>query len=91
MVKNPPPNAGDIKDVGSILGSEICPGGGNSNPQEYPCLEKPMDRGAWWATVQTIAKNRTRLKQLSMHVCKQLEKTDFLLFWSGSIISITLL
>jgi len=41
MVKNPPTNAGDIKDVDSIPGSERSLGGGNSNSQEYPCLEKP--------------------------------------------------
>ena len=42
-------NAGD---TGLILGLGICPGGGNGNPRQYPCLENPMDREAWWATVQ---------------------------------------
>ena len=89
MVKNPPTNAGDIKDVDSIPALERSLGGGNSNPQEYLCLEKPG--AAQWATVHTIAKSWTQLNQLSMRVCKQLDKTVFLLFWNCSIISITLL
>ena len=55
MVKNPPANAGDIRDAGyadlrdagSIPGSGRSLGGGNGNPLQYPCLENPMDRGAW--------------------------------------------
>ena len=43
-------NEGDTGDVGSIPGSGISPGGGNSNPFQYSCLGNPMDRGAWWAT-----------------------------------------
>ena len=41
MVKNPPANAGDIRHMGSIPGSERSPGGGNSNPLQYSCLESP--------------------------------------------------
>ena len=41
----------------------------NGNPLQYPCLENPMDRGAWWATVHRVAKSRTWLKCLSMHTC----------------------
>ena len=41
------------------------PGGGHGNPLQYSCLENPMDRGAWWATVHRVAKSRTGLKQLS--------------------------
>ena len=44
VVKNLPANAGDIKDTGSIPGSGRYPGGGHSNPFQYPCLENPMDR-----------------------------------------------
>ena len=51
MVKNPPANAGDAGDLGSIPGSERSPAGGHGNPLQYSCLENPMDRGAWWATV----------------------------------------
>ena len=62
VVKNPPANAGDIRDEGSIPGSGRSPGGGRGNPLQYSCLENPMDRGAWWATVHGVAKSRTRLK-----------------------------
>ena len=51
-------NAGDM---GSIPGSEKSPGEGNGNPLQYSCLENPMGRGAWWATVHSIAKSRTHL------------------------------
>ena len=50
VLKNPPANAGDIRDAGSIPGSSISPGGGNGNPLQHSCLENPMDRGAWRAT-----------------------------------------
>ena len=46
VVKNPPANAGDIRDVGLILGLGRSPGGGHGNPVQYSCLEKLMDRGA---------------------------------------------
>ena len=59
MVKNLPANAGDIEDSGSILGLGRSPGEGNDNPLQYSCLENPMDRGAWWATVHGIAKGQT--------------------------------
>ena len=48
------------------------PGGGPGNPLQYSCLENPMDRGAWRATVHRVAKNQTQLKQLSMHACTYL-------------------
>ena len=51
VVKNPPANAGDVKDTISNLGSERSPGGGHGNPLQYSCLENPMNRGAWQATV----------------------------------------
>ena len=44
------------------LGQEDPPGEGNGNPLQYSCLENPMDRGAWWATVHRVAKSQTRLK-----------------------------
>ena len=47
VVKNPPANAGDARDVGSIPGSGRFSGEGNSNPLQYSCLRNPMDRGAW--------------------------------------------
>ena len=51
VVKNPPANAGDSRDAGSISGSGRSPGGGYDNLLQYSCLENPMDRGAWQATV----------------------------------------
>ena len=56
MVKNPPANAGDARDVGSILESGRPLRVGNGNPLQYHCLENPMDRGAWQATVHGVAK-----------------------------------
>ena len=50
-VKSPPARAGDIQDAGSVSGSARSSGGGNGQPLQYSCLENPMDRGAWWATV----------------------------------------
>ena len=63
-VKNPPANAGD---VGSVTGSGRSPGEVHDNPLKYFCLENPVNRGAWWATVHRVAKCWTWLKQLSMH------------------------
>ena len=45
----------------------MIPGGGNGNPLQYSCLENPMDKGAWWATVLSIAQSWTQLKPLSTH------------------------
>ena len=58
-VKNLPANAGDIRDAGLISGLERFPGGGHGNPLQYSCLENPMDRGTWRATVHGVAKNQT--------------------------------
>ena len=51
MVKNHSANAGDIRDLGLIHGSRRSPGGGHGNPLQYSCLENPMDKRAWRATV----------------------------------------
>ena len=67
MVKNLPANAGDIRDVGSTPGLRRSPGGGHGNPLQYSCLENPMDRGVWQATVRRVAKSQTQLKRLSTH------------------------
>ena len=64
-VKNQPANA-DVRDAGSIPGLGRSPAGGHSNPLQYSCLENPMDRGAWQATVHRVAQSWTRLKRLSM-------------------------
>ena len=57
VVKNVPANAGDVRDKGSIPGSGRSPGRGHGNPLQYSCLENPMDRGAWWATVHRVAES----------------------------------
>ena len=67
VVKNKPTNTGDVTDSGSIPGLGRSPGGGHGNPHQYSCLENPMDRGAWQATVQWVKKSWTRLKRLSTH------------------------
>ena len=54
VVKNPPANAGDVRDLGSITVSGRSPGGGHGNLLQYFCLENPTDRGAWWATVHSV-------------------------------------
>ena len=59
MVKNPPANAGDVRDMGSIPGSGRSPGRGHGNPLQYSCLENSMDRGFWWAMVHRVAKSET--------------------------------
>ena len=69
MIKNPPADAGDVRDAGSVPRSGRSPGGGHGNPLQYSCLENPMDRGAWWATVHKITQNRTQLRQSSIHEC----------------------
>ena len=67
MVKNPPTNAGGIRDMGSIPGLGRSPVGGQGNPLQYSCLENPMDRGAQWATVHGVTESQTQLKRLSTH------------------------
>ena len=57
-------NAGDL---GLIPGSGRCPGEGNGYSRQYSCLENPMDRGAWWATVYGVTKSQTRLKDEQFH------------------------
>ena len=59
VVKNLLANPGDLRDAGLIPGLGIFPGGGHGNLLQYSCLENPMNRGAWWATVYTVAEGRT--------------------------------
>ena len=56
-VKNLPTHAGEVRDTGSIPGSGRSSGGGHGNPLQYSCLGNPMDREAWWATVDRVAKS----------------------------------
>ena len=67
VVMNLPDSAGDIRDESSITGSGRSPGEGHSNPLQYSCLENPMHRGAWQATVHGFAKSWTWLKWLIVH------------------------
>ena len=62
VVKNLPANAGHRRDLSWIPGLRRSPGGANGSPLQYSCLENPMDRGAWRATVHRIAKGQTQLK-----------------------------
>ena len=59
VVKNPSANAGDVRHAGSVPGLGKSPGGGHGNSLQYACLENPMDRGAWRATVHRVAESDT--------------------------------
>ena len=61
VVKNSPANAGDTGDAGSIPGFRRSTGVGYGTPLQYSCLENPMDKGAWRATVQRVAKCQAQL------------------------------
>ena len=67
VVKNLPANSGDAGDMGLISRLGRSPGGGHGNPLQYSCLENPMDRGVWQATIYRVAKSWTQLKPLSTH------------------------
>ena len=68
VVKKPPANAGYVRDTGSTPRSGRSPGGEHGNPLQCPCLENPMDRGAWRAAVHGVTKSQTGLKRLSLQV-----------------------
>ena len=59
VVKNPPANVGDVRNVSSFPELRRTPGGGQGTPLQYSCLENCMDRGAWWATVHRVTKSHT--------------------------------
>ena len=59
VIRNPPANAGGIRDSGSIPGSGRSPGEGDGNPLQYSCLRTPTDREAWQSTVHAVTKNQT--------------------------------
>ena len=61
VVKNPPANAGNAREVDMIPRQGRSPGVGNGNPLQYSCLEHPMDRRPWQATVHGVAMSRMRL------------------------------
>ena len=62
-------SAYNVGDLGSIPGSGRSPGEGNGNPLKYSCLENPMDRGAWWATIHGVAKSRTGSSDFCVCMC----------------------
>ena len=68
VVKNPLANAGDVRDMGSIPGLGRSPGGGHGDPLQYSCLKNPMDRGAWQATMHSVAESdRTEVTAKHKH------------------------
>ena len=73
VVKNPPVNVGDARDLGSIPWWGRSPEVGNSNPLQYSFLENSLDRGAWWATVLGIAKSQTQLSIRIQIPCHKLK------------------
>ena len=76
VVKNPPDNAGDARDMGSITGSGRSPAGGNGNPLQYTCLENSMDRGARWATDHGITKSWKRLSCWAQYIKPERQKAE---------------
>ena len=81
MVKNMHVNTGDAGNMGSIPGLGKSPGGGTGNPLQYSCLENPMDRGAWQATVQSqkeLDPTQAQRETLSF-------RCFFVLFWFSRI------
>ena len=74
VVKNLPGNVGDAGHAGSIPQSGRSPGGGSGNPLQHSCLENPMGRRTWWATVHGVAKTRTRLSTHAPEVPKNIQQ-----------------
>ena len=68
VVKNPPANAGEVREEGLIPGWGRSPGGGHGNPLQYSYLEKPMDRGDWRITVHGGSKE-SGMTEVTMHAC----------------------
>ena len=60
-------SASNARDPGSIPGSGRAPGEGNGNPLQYSCLENPMDRGAWWASVHRVGKSQIQLSNFTFY------------------------
>ena len=77
-IKNPPTNAGDTGDKGSIPGPGRSPSGGTGSPLQCSRLENPMDRGAWRAAVRGVTGSHTTEQQLSKHACTYFSYRPFL-------------
>ena len=82
VVKNPPANAENAREAGSIPGSERSPGVGNGNPLQYSCLENSMGRAAWQATVYGVAKSQA---WLSTHALIHLVGSEVCFCYSISV------
>ena len=76
VVKNPPANAGDLRDMVSIPVLGRSPGTGHGNPLQYPCLENPLDTGAWWATVHGVTESGTTEVTQHAQIGLQRDKKD---------------
>ena len=79
MTKESTCNVGDAGDMGSVPGSGRSLGGGHGNALQYSCLENPMDRGAWRATVHGVAKSQTQQRSVvgySPWDCKESDTTE---------------
>ena len=74
VVKNPPANAGDVRCMGSIAESGRSPGGGRGYPLPYSCLENPVYKGEWQATVQRITESD--MTEVTSHPRRQSKKGD---------------
>ena len=68
MVKNPPFNAGGVRDTGLTPGLGRCPGGGNGNPLQYSCLGNPIDREDWRATVHRVTESDMTVTEHNYHI-----------------------
>ena len=78
VIKSPPANAGDLREAGLIPGLGRSLGRGHGSPLQFSCLENPMDRGAWGATVHGVAQSQTRLSDLACthtHACFEQQKS----------------
>ena len=84
VVKHPPANAGNVREVGSIPGLGRSHGRGHGHPLQYSCLKNPMDRGVWQATVHRITQICTQLKQLGMLTCTSAHYTPDTQWSSGN-------
>ena len=81
VLKNPFVNTGDTRDTSSISGSGRSPGGWNSNLLQYSCLENPMDRRAWWATVNGVTKSR--IDWATKHILTYTDGRDCIWFYTS--------
>ena len=76
VVKNLPANAGDARNMGLIPGLGRSPGEGNGSPVEFPCLENPMDKGAWKSTIRGVTKSWSRLTDFTSHFLSFIGRID---------------